>query len=607
MSHSIGFNTRRKQRRQSNFRWAATLVVGGLVAVLVPAASTLLSPAIARAATPAFVQVASTSVTAASLTLPLSATSAGNLLAVYTDWGINASSATVTDNAGDAFTSVAAPTKWNNNAGYSQVFYAKNLKGGATSVTVTYPASSSVDAYAVEYSGLDTTNPLDVSVAAQGNSASLNSGQVATTYANDLLLGVAADNGTPTAPGAGYTLRSTASDNIVEDKTVTASGSYSASATMSPSASWVMHLVAFRAAGATRDPLQQPFASTSIWNMPIGTGAQYTPANLPADPEGDPWAPTPNNDFSNIIFTPTAPATSVYYSSAGWDGPSRCAKTGNQLQFTAPIPSNYVVGTDGYNEGVATLAADKRTVNIAVAFARCTAGGYATSNDYQSPAIDLYGNGLGGVGAGGTSGNPGGVIRLGELRPGQKGPAHALRITLDTTQDLFKCTTISACYTWPANGADGDAVGKYGTFNNNTNTWMKMGTLLAIPQSVDISTLGLQTEPAKELAWTLQNYGAYVNDDAGGASFAFVTERSPNGWFGDLHNELPTGPPAPNTTQFFQDYGFDFSQRFHDNTPWTNDVAKLMTSLSAVKNNGPTSIGGGGTPLQPLAPPITPP
>ena len=31
----------------------------------------------------------------------------------------------------------------------------------------------------------------------------------------------------------------------------------------------------------TRDPLKWPFAQNSIWNMPIGSGAQYVPANLP--------------------------------------------------------------------------------------------------------------------------------------------------------------------------------------------------------------------------------------------------------------------------------------------------------------------------------------
>jgi hypothetical protein len=43
------------------------------------------------------------------------------------------------------------------------------------------------------------------------------------------------------------------------------------------------------------------------------------------------------------------------------------------------------------------------------------------------------------------------------------------------------------------------------------------------------------------------------------------------------------------------------------NTPWGNDMLILFHALYLVDNNGPSSIGGGGTPVQPLAPPITPP
>jgi len=55
-----------------------------------------------------------------------------------------------------------------------------------------------------------------------------------------------------TAAGASYTNRViTAPDgNILEDRTVTAAGSYSATASLSGSGGWVMQLVAFRAAGA---------------------------------------------------------------------------------------------------------------------------------------------------------------------------------------------------------------------------------------------------------------------------------------------------------------------------------------------------------------------
>jgi hypothetical protein len=120
---------------------------------------------------------------------------------------------------------------------------------------------------------------------------------------------------------------------------------------------------------------------------------------------------------------------------------------------------------------------------------------------------------------------------------------------------------------------------------------MKVGALLAIPASVDLSTMGLNTEPARQLAWTLQNYGAYIVDNTGGQSFNISAETGPDGSVQD---------------QFKADYpGLGpMSQRVKDNTPWSGDMLTLIAALQVVDNNASTSIGGGGTPRQPPAPPL---
>ena len=52
------------------------------------------------------------------------------------------------------------------------------------------------------------------------------------------------------------------------------------------------------AAAQTRDPLQSPFATTSIWNMPIGGNAVYVPANMPLIAYNvNEWAPMPVVDW----------------------------------------------------------------------------------------------------------------------------------------------------------------------------------------------------------------------------------------------------------------------------------------------------------------------
>jgi hypothetical protein len=100
----------------------------------------------------------------------------------------------------------------------------------------------------LEYSGIDTVNPLDVVVGAQGNSATSSSGAVATTNANDLLVGANIVTGETTGAGSGFTQRllTNPDGDIAEDGVVTATGSYSASAPLSSACGWVMQMVAFR-------------------------------------------------------------------------------------------------------------------------------------------------------------------------------------------------------------------------------------------------------------------------------------------------------------------------------------------------------------------------
>jgi hypothetical protein len=350
---------------------------------------------------------------------------------------------------------------------------------------------------------------------------------------------------------------------------------------------------ASRSGAHRRDPLKWPFASNSIWNMPIGSGALFKPANLPAVPGGDEWAGMPQIDDELIVLRPSAPNTAINYSSAGWTGKDRCTSTDdstNGLPVGVRIPSDYVIPNSKANNSAAFLSADGRTIVQTQPFTRCTANGYATSI-VKFANVDLYGTGITGAHGGSGLSAIGGSIRVGELRPGQQGPRHALKINVYAKQVLYKCTTRADCSRWPATKSDSYAVGFYGTASNNGNTAMKMGALLAIPPGTNIANLGLETAPAKQLAWTLQNYGAYIVDDTYSPAFHFNVENGPDG---SLH------------TQFQNDWGITLEQRVRDNTPWVRDIQRLTTALQVVDNNSATSIGGGGTPRQPLAPAIAP-
>jgi hypothetical protein len=326
-------------------------------------------------------------------------------------------------------------------------------------------------------------------------------------------------------------------------------------------------------APGTRNKLLWPFASTSIWNMPIGSGAIYVPAHIAA-----PTIQSLTTDQDIIVMDPTAPLVTLMQSGAGWGGANRCVATGPALA-SVPIPSTFIVSSNGHNDALAVLMPDGQTVLQGQPFARCAAGGVGTVLAL-TPSDNLYGAGILGAHGGSGLSSLGGTIRLNELVPGGE-IRHALKVNVDGATDLYP----SPGYRWPAIRHDHCAPGCYG----GTVPAMEMGSLLAIPASVDINALGLQTAPGRMLAWTLQNYGAYVADNTARSVFSIETEYSPSG---DV------------ATQFQQDWGYAFQAPAGSGTPWSHDINVILANLDVVANNGPTSIGGGGTPLQPLAPPI---
>ncbi len=336
-----------------------------------------------------------------------------------------------------------------------------------------------------------------------------------------------------------------------------------------------------------RDPLKWPFASTSIWNMPIGSNAVYVPANLPAVPSNDPWCPMPQADVERIVLRPEAVRNNIVYNGAAWTGANRCTLSSTVLGQVS-MPDEYMVPNDRTNSGAAFLEPDGRTIIQSQPLARCTHGTPGTGLGMFAP-VDLYGNGITGAHGGSGMSVLGGTLRMGELRPGGTGPRHALKLDVDPAEVLYRCTTMADCFRWPAKTADALAVGLYGINNPNVSLAMKMGALLAIPAHVDLNSLNLETEPARQMAWTLQNYGMYIVDVTTGAAYVIATEDGVDGAF---------------TRQFLQDWGFPFEQRVRDNTPWVRDMQRMLTALHVVDNNTAATPGGGGTPLQPLAPPL---
>jgi hypothetical protein len=135
-------------------------------------------------------------------------------------------------------------------------YYAKSIKAaaaGANTVTVTFTVSAQYpDLRIMEYSGIDTSNPLDVKSGWSGSSALSSSAIVRTTNPVDLLVGANTLVGGATGPGANFTVRMLQhpDGDIVEDRVVTVPGLYSATAPLWGPGGYVMQVAAFRAVGS---------------------------------------------------------------------------------------------------------------------------------------------------------------------------------------------------------------------------------------------------------------------------------------------------------------------------------------------------------------------
>ena len=305
-----------------------------------------------------------------------------------------------------------------------------------------------------------------------------------------------------------------------------------------------------------------PFSRDSIWNLPIGANAVYVPANIKK-----PTASGMTTDVDVLILTPNAPNTDVFYNGDAWSGGNRCDAQRVDPLFSAPIPTNFVVpgagsgNPDGTTPNYATaiLAADGHTLIQGQPMARCTPNGTATMM-WSQHNEDLYGPGNSGAHGGSMLSSLGGVIRLGELVPGGT-IRHALKVNLFGRDNYY---TGSGSFRWPATTADGCAPGCYG----GSVPALRMGSLLALPPSIDVNSMGLETKPARILAHAFQDYGAYTVDDAAWSVYAVATEYSPSGKVDD---------------EFGAAWNFTISPASRD-VPWARDMDQIFGALAVVDN-----------------------
>jgi F5/8 type C domain len=372
----------------------------------------------------------------------------------------------------------------------------------------------------------------------------------------------------------------------------------------------------------TRDAFAWPYSKNSPWNMPIGNAATYVPAGItPAIKrfgdykDGDMiFGVDPN---FNVPAAASDPLTTVYRGNYHTCTTDRLATEyfGGPTPFQIRVPQNFIsLPFDKYLAADANLSSayiqpDGTVVQLNYT-GRCTAGGpligvpvwefmaaHRTRAEIEADQKLKVGLGIYGGHGGSAMSAHGGNLRKGDLL-GPTPIQHVLSMDIwglflfyeSICQDPY-----GTCrgYRWPAATNDGaapvgisDPVGGY----YGTNREFRMGALLALLPSLTEAALQLRTPEARKLFHALQDYGVYVVDDTGWKRTDFNMDveaaeeyQAARGFYFGSANQA-FGAESPSQLDLF------------------HDLRELVTALHVVSNNGPTSVGGGGTPRQPLAP-----
>jgi len=271
--------------------------------------------------------------------------------------------------------------------------------------------------------------------------------------------------------------------------------------------------------------------------MPIGSGAQFSG---PGDPR-----------------TQSLLASRAGINAAIWSNPVYVASWGDPIRFLGSganavaihVPDSATpAGPPGGDNALNIVDPTHHFVDESWRTSRVFAFNLASGFHVR---VDLRGDGLTGATAAGMSAT-GGLIRTWELQ------SHDIRHALALA---VPASSMALGPVWPAHSQDTWAPGRYvGALH--------MGSLVAIPPSVNVAALGLSAE-GLAVARALQNYGAYVVNTAGQTSL--IAEPSAEG--------IVRAARA--------------------------DMGAIQAQLRVVTNNGPVSVGGGGAPRVGSAPPFS--
>ena len=405
------------------------------------------------------------------------------------------------------------------------------------------------------------------------------------------------------------------------------------------------------AAAPCRDRWLQPFASSSIWNSAVGSGAQFEHAQLftnsfnysygcmlrataanrrvsckapgtnGSTPErecvaagccfvseprpqcfipagGIPDAGVHADQDLLLRAAPGDPPTP--FLDRAWRGGAECAEGGAQ-RGELPFPAAWEGSCEDNNNAFALLLDDNVTLMQSQPLYRAGPGRpimaqWPPTSPYAGFMsgwnVSILGEGAEGAHGGSFLSSIGGTLRAGELSAGVI--PHALKVEV-YGHDYYWSGLYGppACFTWPALACDG--YGNHSGFNGYAGLVpsVRPGALLAVPSALAPPLAArLVTAPARTILAALVSFGAYIVDDTAGDSVAICAEPAAivelRDVFGISINITHSAlPGSPGPTGDF-----------------FRDIVAIFQNLHAVSNNAAGNVGGGGTPLAPPAPPI---
>ncbi len=425
-----------------------------------------------------FVQAAASAASGTPSTLSLSFpanTTAGDLILVAFDYSSNVTSSSVSDSRGNVFTEVGDQLTSPGGA-LTGVYYAKNIKGGADTVTVTLSASSSfLELYLSEYSGVDPTNPIDAQAGASGSAGAVSSGTATTSVAGDIIYGYCLGDAACTV-GSGFTARSTLNGNLLEDKVAGSAGSYAA--TGSATKGWTMQMVALKPdQSAVVAPPVITSATTASGTAGAAFSYQITATNTPTTygATGLPAGLSVNTGTGLISGTPTSAGTSKVNLSATNPG-----GTGNAtltLTIAAAIPASFVQAAASASQAAPktlSLAFPANTQAgdfLLVAFNHDTNATPSSVSDSQGNAFTEVGNQLS---------SPGGALSRVYYATNIKGGADTVTVTLSANSSYLEVYLSEYSGIDPTNPIDAQvgASGSAGAVSSGTATTSVAGDII---------------------------------------------------------------------------------------------------------------------------------